>query len=160
MPTKEQNQRCKEFLSCLGNGKSIYDLEEENSRIDERLQTKPKNKVKINTPLPKIINAWQMLQINLNQEVLKKMEQKSETESILNGKLLKTENFNWGDGVEFALLIEHNCKFIVLGLYERDLDFTGDKSFETECMAFENREDAESFISKIRDAAAESFKED
>ncbi len=29
------NKRAKEFLNCLGNGKSIYELENENDLIDE-----------------------------------------------------------------------------------------------------------------------------
>ena len=33
--TDETKQRAKEFLGCLGNGKTIYECEEENDRIDE-----------------------------------------------------------------------------------------------------------------------------
>ena len=40
MNTKKQNQdkRAEEFLSCLGHGKSIYELECDNDLIDEQLQ--------------------------------------------------------------------------------------------------------------------------
>ena len=37
MNASKANQRAKEFLSCLGNGKSIYECEAENDRIDEEL---------------------------------------------------------------------------------------------------------------------------
>ena len=37
MNASKTNQRAKEFLSCLGNGKSIYECEAENDRIDEEL---------------------------------------------------------------------------------------------------------------------------
>ncbi len=33
-----KEKRIKEFLECLGNGKTIYDCEEENERIDEELE--------------------------------------------------------------------------------------------------------------------------
>lgn len=33
--SKIENQRAKEFLECLGNGKSIYECEAENDSIDE-----------------------------------------------------------------------------------------------------------------------------
>ena len=33
-----QDQRAKEFLQCLGNGKSIYECESENDMIDEYLE--------------------------------------------------------------------------------------------------------------------------
>jgi len=33
----EKEQRAKEFLECLGNGKTIYQCEEENDEIDEIL---------------------------------------------------------------------------------------------------------------------------
>ena len=36
MPTKkETDARCKEFLSCLGSGKTIYQCEAENEIINE-----------------------------------------------------------------------------------------------------------------------------
>ena len=34
MKNKQNNQRAKEFLSCLGNGKSIYECESDNAEID------------------------------------------------------------------------------------------------------------------------------
>lgn len=63
------NERCQEFLRCLGHGKTIYELEAENNLIDKRLQTKTKNKVKINIPLPPIKTAFELLQINLKKEL-------------------------------------------------------------------------------------------
>lgn len=35
---KNKEARTKEFLKCLGNGKSIYQCESENDRIDEELE--------------------------------------------------------------------------------------------------------------------------
>lgn len=37
---KDKGERIKEFLKCLGNGKSIYECEEENDLIDESLEDK------------------------------------------------------------------------------------------------------------------------
>ena len=34
----DKEQRVKEFLECLGNGKTIYQCEEENDMIDEELK--------------------------------------------------------------------------------------------------------------------------
>lgn len=36
MKNKEKNQRCKEFLSCLGNGKTIYQIEAEEESEQEK----------------------------------------------------------------------------------------------------------------------------
>lgn len=33
-----QDERAKEFLSCLGNGKTIYQCEAENDLIDEMME--------------------------------------------------------------------------------------------------------------------------
>ena len=38
--TNNQDERAKEFLSCLGNGKTIYQCEEENDVIDEMLKVR------------------------------------------------------------------------------------------------------------------------
>ena len=34
----DEEERAKEFLECLGNGKSIYECEAENDLIDETLE--------------------------------------------------------------------------------------------------------------------------
>ncbi len=38
MKNKKQNQRCKEFLSCLGNGKTIYQIEAEEELNEEKIK--------------------------------------------------------------------------------------------------------------------------
>jgi len=35
---KNKEARAKEFLECLGNGKTIYECESENEKIDEELE--------------------------------------------------------------------------------------------------------------------------
>ena len=40
------NNRTQDFLSCLGNGKSMPEIEAENDEIDEYLFKKPKGKLK------------------------------------------------------------------------------------------------------------------
>jgi hypothetical protein len=35
---KNKEERAKEFLECLGNGKTIYQCESENDAIDKRLE--------------------------------------------------------------------------------------------------------------------------
>jgi hypothetical protein len=35
---ENKEKRAKEFLECLGNGKDIYQCEEENDRIDEEME--------------------------------------------------------------------------------------------------------------------------
>ena len=37
MTNKLKEERTKEFINCLGNGKSIYQCEDENNEIDEEL---------------------------------------------------------------------------------------------------------------------------
>lgn len=36
--TKQEEQRAKEFVECLGNGKTIYQCEAENDTIDEYME--------------------------------------------------------------------------------------------------------------------------
>jgi len=38
-----EEERTKEFLECLGNGKSIYQCESDNDQIDEELENEDKN---------------------------------------------------------------------------------------------------------------------
>ena len=38
----DKEERAKEFLECLGNGKSIYQCESNNDRIDEDMETDEK----------------------------------------------------------------------------------------------------------------------
>jgi len=44
MKTKEKNQRCEEFLSCLGNGKTIYQIEVEEELKDKKIERRLKEK--------------------------------------------------------------------------------------------------------------------